>query len=155
MGQRGPKPKPRKVLELKGRSHNKKKPELDAPTAALEVPKGLPKAVRERAQQVADWLLEVGISSGCDASAFQRYCEHLMISDKAAKALKKDGVLTIDERGLPRKHPAVQIHRENSLAALRFEEHFGLTPSARARLHPPENKKDEDPYEEYRRARSG
>jgi len=40
----------------------------------------------------------------------------------------------VDERGLPRKHPLLQVLRDNSTAFRMYAAEFGLTPSSRSRL---------------------
>lgn len=133
---RGRKPKPD---EMKAKSHKKKFNRVDfgvfneddARGISFE---GLPAAVRRRAESVLEMLRQRVVLNSCDAESFSRYIQHLRIAYQADEILKAEGVTTIDEDGLTRKHPALQIHRDNSLAALRFEEQFGLTPSARMRL---------------------
>ncbi|MEA4876819.1 MAG: phage terminase small subunit P27 family [Aminobacterium sp.] len=145
MGVRGPKPAPAKIKALKGKSHKKKRETLYIePSSGLSLPKDLPEKVRVRAQEVLDILSEKRILTPCDLAAFARYCEHLELAHEAKETLDTDGLIVRDERGLARKHPAAQIFRDNSLAALRFEEQFGLTPSSRERLSSPEDRKDDE-----------
>jgi P27 family predicted phage terminase small subunit len=90
----------------------------------------------------------------CDVLAFERYCQHLRLVYEADAVLRRSEILSYDENGALRKHPAIQIHRDNSMAALRYEEQFGLTPSARMRLGKTDDQVKEDGYAEFRSARA-
>ena len=68
-----------------------------------------------------------------DCAAYLTMFEHLELAQRAYQQILSDGLTTIDERGLPRKSPNVQIYKDNSLAYLRYANEFGLTPSSRAR----------------------
>ena len=128
---------PRKLLELGGRVHRKKENFLDfgaAENIDENVLQGLPSGALERARATLHLLSERSVLSACDAEAFARYVQHLRMAYEADKIIRNDGIISLDKNGVPHKHPALQIHRDNSLAALRYEEQFGLTPSARMRL---------------------
>ena len=155
MAIRGPKPVPGNLKVIKGRSHHKKKETVQVPLANCAqlietLGADLPPAVLVRAQATLAILEEKKVLSICDLEAFERYCQHLRLAYEADMRLRQDGIITTDEDGLPRKHPATQIHRDNSLAALRYEEQFGMTPSARMRLSKTEEQKKEDEYAEFR-----
>ena len=139
MAKRGKKPTPRKILELSGRVHKKKVTPLDfgeLTDADIErdIFTGLPAGVAERAGKTLSLLTGQGVLNPCDAEPFVRYVQHLRIFYMANELIEREGILSVDKNGIPHKHPALQIHRDNSLAALRYEEQFGLTPSARMRL---------------------
>ena len=139
MGIRGKKPTPRRLLELGGRVHKKKEKTLDIGEMTREdvdekIFKDLPSGVLDRAKKTLKLLSEQGVLNPCDAEPFARYVQHLRIAYEANEIVAQEGIISIDKNGIPHKHPALQIHRDNSLAALRYEEQFGLTPSARMRL---------------------
>ncbi len=136
---RGRKPYPQKIKELGPRSHHKKVESVtfenfqDADERGINFD-GLPIPVVKRARKILEMLRQKVVLNSSDAESFARYIQHLRLAYQADEILKAEGVITHDEDGLPRKHPALQIHRDNSMAALKFEEQFGLTPSARMRL---------------------
>jgi P27 family predicted phage terminase small subunit len=139
-----------------GRDHNKKKDAVQVPCAENsrlpeKLLESLPDDVRERAQETLKILTDKKVLGGCDIEAFARYCQHLRIGYEANELLKKEGLISYDDRGVPHKHPAFQMHRDSSLAALRYEEQFGLTPSARMRLTKTEEEQKEDDYGEFRK----
>ncbi len=139
MAIRGRKPTPRKILELSGRVHKKKGKTVDFGEMTnndldKKIFKDLPNDVVERAERTLELLREQGVLNPCDAEPFARYVQHLRIAYEADRIVGNEGIISLDKNGIPHKHPALQIHRDNSLAALRYEEQFGLTPSARMRL---------------------
>ena len=136
---RGRKPTPRELLELGGRVHTKKFERVDLGAFEDDDEEAinfddLPVPTKQRAQDMLKMLRKRVVLNSCDAEAFSRYIQHLRIAYEADAILKRDGIVIADRDGIIRKHPALQIHKDNSLAALRFEEQFGLTPSARMRL---------------------
>ena len=139
MAKRGRKPTPRKLLELGGRVHKKKVKTLDFGEIKKDdidkkIFSGLPSDIVKRAEKTLELLSEQGVLNPCDEEPFARYVQHLRIAHEANAIVEREGVISLDKNGIPHKHPALQIHRDNSLAALRYEEQFGLTPSARMRL---------------------
>lgn len=136
---RGRTPTPRKILELGGRVHKKKESILDFGVMKeneidIKIFENLPAEAAERAKNTLALLSEQGVLNPCDAEPFARYVQHLRLAYEANEIVLREGLLCPDKNGYLHKHPAIQIHRDNSLAALRYEEQFGLTPSARMRL---------------------
>lgn len=136
---RGPKPIPTAIRELGGRVHAKKVDHVDLGEMVdgdltPDIFEGLPEPVLKRARNTLSLLRRRNVLNGADTESFARYCQHLRNAYSAQEIINKDGVIISDSNGNLKKHPAAQIHRDNSLAALRYEEQFGLTPSARMRL---------------------
>ena len=145
---RGKKPTPRKILELGGRVHRKKEKivgfgEMTSEDLNKKIFKDLPSDVIKRAEKTLSLLSEQGVLNPCDAEPFARYMQHLKIVYDADEIIRREGIISYDKNGVPHKHPVLQIHRDNSLAALRYEEQFGLTPSARTRLRDSEDIKED------------
>ena len=61
--------------------------------------------------------------------------KHWALAAKAWQRIEGEGMVTTDERGLPRKHPLLQVWRDNSKAFREYAARFGLTPADRARVH--------------------
>ena len=144
----GRKPTPRKILELGGRVHRKKKNcvdfgEIDEKDFQEEIFSGLPPGALNRAKKTLGLLRAKSVLNPCDAEPFARYMQHLKIVYDADEIIRREGIISYDKNGVPHKHPVLQIHRDNSLAALRYEEQFGLTPSARTRLRDSEDIKED------------
>lgn len=117
--------KPREV------NHGEPKPAPVPP----ECPEGLSPAAKAKWRELAPQLTELGLFTAIDGTLFVKFCEAEAIADKAAAQLAKDGLFVTDERGLIRKHPALQVWKDNALLVAKLGEQFGLSPAGRKRLH--------------------
>jgi len=97
-------------------------------------PSGLPYYAGALWDKLAGPLYERGILTMFDAPIFEMMCMSYHFMKEADKWLKKDGVLTVDERGLIRKHPAHQVFRDYVNLYMKAAVEFGLTPASRSRL---------------------
>jgi len=86
-----------------------------------------------------------------DGPAFAMTLLHYALAVEAAKRIDKEGITTVDERGLPRKHPLHQVLRDHSTSFRAYLAEFGLSPSSRVRLALPGQEDEGDEYEEFRR----
>ncbi len=138
MGKRGPQPKPTAKKRLEGnpgkRKLNKREPK---PTTALKIP---PAEIDRRAREfIAEYLPLVQgmqIYTDADRAVFELMATHFSIAWNAAKILIRDGLLIKGPFGLV-KNPAAQLMRDNSLAFLRYADHFGMSPSSRSAIQVP------------------
>lgn len=103
------------------------------------IPSSMPAGVKKRLKDTIDHLTNSDLSEDVDRIAWDRYCHHVHLEHVAYMDIKKNGYSHVDERGIERKRPCVQMQKDHSLAALRFEEQFGLTPVSRNRM--PDGKK--------------
>ena len=155
MAIRGPKPRGQTIKDLGGRDHNKKKPPLVldvAPEVAFpeELKHNLPPAVLERAEATFYLLIERHVISPCDIEPFARYVHHLRMFYEADALIQRNGKIIIDAAGKLQKNPMIQVQKDASLAALRYEEQFGLTPSARTRITGIETEREKNEYAGFR-----
>jgi P27 family predicted phage terminase small subunit len=97
-------------------------------------PSGMPYHAGALWDRLAGFLYERGILTIFDAPIFEMMCLSYHFMKEADKWLKKDGVLTVDERGLIRKHPAHQIFRDHVNLYMKAAVEFGLTPASRSQL---------------------
>lgn len=140
MGVPGRKPKPNEIKELAGNPgkrplNNSPKPRPVAP----KMPRGiLPPEARKLWREVVPKLERLGVVTEVDGPALLLMCLHYAMAVRAARTLKDAGITVRDTNGVERKHPALQILRDNSSAWRQYAEQFGLTPSARSRLNIPE-----------------
>ena len=134
---RGRTPKP---TELKRRAGNPGKRTLpEEPrgpqlAAMPRAPRGMGKEAQWLWRTLGPVLVEMGVLTRADLPAFRMLCLHWGLALQAWAKLQSEGTTTEDERGLPRKHPLLQVWRDNSRAWREYAAHFGLTPAARARL---------------------
>lgn len=163
MGLRGPRPQPTAVRELHGDPGKRGRAAGEEPRpapAAPKMPRGLPREARAFWRRYAEGLAGLGLLTDVDTPAFTMMAMHWQVCQDAMREMagKAGGVLELtaeDEDGLERKHPLLQVLRDNSAAFLRYAAHFGMSPSARAgmRVEPPAVA---DPYEQFlSRGRNG
>lgn len=138
----GPKPTPTALKKLRGNPGRRPLPK-DEPVLepkAPRKPRGLKKkhfAAAKLYDQLARELQRAGISTALDGPAFRLMAEHYGLAMQAAQIIAVEGLMTVDERGLLRKHPMLQVLRDNSEMYRKYAAEFGGTPSSRTRLKAP------------------
>lgn len=142
MSKPGPKPRPTALKELQGNPGRRPLPKNEPalPSRAPRKPRGLKgrhEAAAKLYDEVARFLGETGISTALDSPAFRLMAAHYGLAMEAQAVLVQEGLMTVDERGLPRKHPMNQVFRDHSAAFLRYAAEFGMTPSSRTRIYAP------------------
>jgi len=133
---RGRPPKPTEIRELEGNPGKRPLPEpvRIQGKAALEKPRGMPKAAQEAWDLIVPSLLEVGVVDGVDALALEAMCLAYWQMKEAEKLLKKDGILSTGSQGQLVEHPAAGTMRAASSLFAKYAEQYALTPVARTRL---------------------
>jgi len=134
MGKRGPQPKPTELKKLAGnpgkRSLDAGEPQPDVEAPAT--PRDAPMAMRDFYRRYAQLLADLRVVTTADAASFRLMAMHYALALDAAARVRKDGLLRKDENGVQRKHPLLQVLRDNSKVFLAYAAHFGMTPSARS-----------------------
>lgn len=97
----------------------------------LTVPYNLSRKVEAHCKIVADYLYKHKISQRIDVSAFERYCYNLEFIERAVEDVLKNGIVLYDRHGTPKKHPGIQIQKENGIAAGVFESKYLGEPLSR------------------------
>ena len=117
-----------------GREHN----EPVATPLRCRAPRWLSKDAKAAWRYLVN-RLPAGVLGDVDLPALALMCTHLAVAMEAAKTVAREGVLVTDpdHAGAMRKHPALQVLRDNSLAFRGYAAVFGLTPADRARLSVP------------------
>ena len=141
MGKRGPAKKPTAVRALQGNPGKRKLTNEPMPAGEVKRPYGLKTAfpsVAKRWDGLAPLLEAAGLLSPADLPGFLLLLQHLDFCEQAAYLVKRDGMTRLDEAKVERKHPALQIFRDNSAAARQWSVQFGMTPSSRSGLTVPE-----------------
>jgi len=132
----GRKPKPTAIKRLAGnpgkRPLNDREPRPEVPSA--RTPRGISAGAGKFWRGLARDLIEMGVLRVTDVPAFLLMAEHYSIARAAAEAIDKDGLTVVDENKCQRKHPLLQVLRDNSTAYRLYASEFGLTPSSRGRL---------------------
>ena len=138
MGKRGPQPKPTAKKRLEGnpgkRKLNKREPHA---SASRKIP---PAEIDRKAHEfIAEYLplvQSMQIYTDVDRAVFELMAVHFSIAWNAARVLMRDGLLVKGPFGLV-KNPAAQLMRDNSMAFLRYADHFGMSPSSRSSIQVP------------------
>jgi phage terminase small subunit len=154
----GPPPKPTELKRLAGnpgkRPLNAAEPKPAASTA--RAPRGLGKEGGKFWRRYARALAGLKILTELDEPALQMAAEHYEIAVRAAHELREliplanlageavlvDGQQVMVERGLLirdrdgnlRKHPLLQVLRDNSMALKGYLTEMGMTPAARSKI---------------------
>lgn len=145
MAKPGPAPKPVELKILEGNPGkrplptNNPKPQPLAP----KIPYGLLPLARKFWKAHAPKLERLGILTEVDGPAMAMMATHWAIAFEASKQIKADGLTAEDQNGKLRKHPLLQVVRDNSTAFRLFAAEFGLTPSSRGKLNIPEPEEDD------------
>ncbi len=144
MGTRGPPPTPTNVLAMRGswranRNPNEPRPQRGRPRC----PKWLDAYAKAAWKQLIPKLDAMGVLTTADKNALVRYCRLWSRWRQAEEFLQKrgDSYLAKDSQGNLkgiRAYPQVRMANQLAEQLLRLENHFGLTPAARARLEAPQ-----------------
>lgn len=149
---RGRKPKPTAKKKLEGNPGKRKvntrepKPKMSAdikphaPRSAKAAPDG--QAIEATcllfAERYLPQLLSMGVFTDADQAAFELMSVHYALAWTAAQIIEHDGLTVIGVKVDQKKHPLLQVVRENSMAFRAYAAEFGMTPSARSRIQLPD-----------------
>lgn len=146
MAKPGRRPKPTQLKLLEGnagkRPLNQGEPQFEV--RKLRPPNGvLSKYGRNLWRQLEPILRGAEILTEADAAAFLLLCQHYGYAVEAGREVfnRETGKVefTVESaRSGAKKNPLMQVFKENSQMFRMYAEQFGLTPSARSRLHIPE-----------------
>lgn len=143
MGERGPPPTPTGILKIRGSWRGNRKAQASSPERTLpRRPKWLDPHARAAWRQLVPLLDAMGVLDAIDGKALARYCTLWGRWRKAEEFLAKHGEthLAKDAAGNVlglRNYPQVRTASVLAEQLLRLEQHFGMTPSARARIAAP------------------
>lgn len=102
---------------------------------AKGMPRGrLPAGAKTFWRKYARALEMVGVLKEPDLPAFEMMAWHWHFAVAAGGQIDADGMTVRDPNGDERKHPLLQVFRDNSAAFRMYATEFGMTPSARSRV---------------------
>lgn len=140
MATRGRKPKPTQLKKLQGNPGKrslKTKTEPKPPTTRKAATVDLAKDDNLAKDFVAKYrptLQALGLLTDVDDPAFEMAARHYSLAIKAYEEVQIDGLTVMDDHAQERKHPLLQVFRDNSQAFKSYITEFGMTPSSRVRL---------------------
>lgn len=98
----------------------------------------MPEDAKEMWTQLAPEMVKAGILRSVDGPAFVIMAIHYAVAIDAARAVEGKAKVEKDTAhdDTERKHPLMQILKDNSAAFRSFATEFGMTPSSRGRTSP-------------------
>ena len=139
---RGPVPIPTDILAARGSSvPGRKRQSEPKPKGRLgSASKRLSKEEKSVWKQVVKDLDEMGVGRRPDSRILERYCVEFVLYWKDCQFVREHGTVYSlkDDHGHEKcvaQYPQVGAMHKRAATLLRIEQEFGLTPSARARLH--------------------
>jgi P27 family predicted phage terminase small subunit len=149
---RGRPPKPSAIKDLEG-NPGKRKLNPNEPKPRPVPPKPPPGSlpdVRKFWKRHVTILDQLHVITEADGAAFDLMAVHYAVAKAALDAMiGDDGRLMLtseDEEGVTRKHPLLQVLRDNSASFRMYSILFGLNPAARARLVVAEPDDEDDAF---------
>ena len=145
MGTRGPPPTPTNILDMRGSWRAKRNPAEPQPERGRpRCPRWLDDTAKTAWKRLVPQLDRMGVLTRVDANALARYCRLWSRWRQAEEFLQQrgDSFLVRDGAGNVKgvkAYPQVRMANQLAEQLLRLENHFGLTPAARARLAAPQH----------------
>jgi P27 family predicted phage terminase small subunit len=147
---RGRRPKPNEIKRLSGnpgrRPLNAAEPQ---PGGRARCPSHLSKDAKREWRRIAPELDRLGLLTMIDQAALAAYCSCWALTVEAEKEIRELGAVIIDEKGRALRNPAVNILRDMFAQMRLYEIEFGMTPSARSRIHVPAASEAKNPFAEF------
>lgn len=146
MGRRGPPPTPDAILKLRGSrsalsKRRRRGPGATGPAGTPRCPEWLDNDAKVIWRRVVPQLRQMNVLALIDSSALGRYCRLSSRWQRAEKFLEQHGTsyAVKDSDGKVKylaQFPEVSIASNLAQQLTRLEQEFGMTPSARTRVHP-------------------
>ena len=148
-------PKPTRLRVLEGkpgrRPFNRSEPQPKAPSGVPAPPSFLGREGKAEWRRVVKQLVDLGLYTELDRSAFAAYCQSWDTWRQANKSLATNGMIVRTPNG-QRRSPYLAI-ADRALAHIRaFLIEFGMTPAARSRVsvEPPPDDMDRFLFGDFR-----
>lgn len=110
------------------RNQGNPKNSVTVSTYRYSVPTYLRGKQKKYVKRVAGELYKSGKSKIEYQAIFDGFCQHLYLRDKAFEELRDaDKLIIKGERGIDKKHPAIQTHKDFSTSTLKHAEHLGIS----------------------------
>ena len=153
MSNRGAKPKPTQLKVLAGtlRADRANRNEPKPKTAIPRCPSHLSDEAKREWHRVAGDLADLGLLSRIDRAALANYCQAWGRWVQAEEALKRFGVMVKSPTGFPMQSPYLAVANKAMEQMRLLLGEFGMSPSARTRVHTVKPSAEADPVEEWLR----
>ena len=160
MGLRGPRPTPSAILKARGTYRaDRARGEVKGPRGIPRCPAGLDKRAKQCWGQLLPMLESMGVLSRIDRNAIIRYCIDWSRWHQADQFLSKNGLVYPIKDGNGKTKcvaafPQVAIVSKLGQSLMKFEQEFGMTPSARMRIDCSDVEDEDQTIEEYLEGRA-
>jgi len=133
---RGRKPKPTEMKRRAGNPGKRKLPQAEPrPRMSADIKAGaIGKLAVEFRERYLPELRRLKVLTDVDVAAFELMGAHYATAWNAARRIQREGLTRVSD-GFMHKHPLLQVFRDNSNAFRTYAAEFGMTPSARSRIH--------------------
>jgi len=133
---RGRKPKPTEMKRRAGNPGKRKLPQAEPkPRVSPDMKVGaIGRLATQFRERYLPELRRLKVLTDVDVAAFELMGTHYAMAWNAARRIEREG-LTRAVDGAMHKHPLLQVFRDNSNAFRAYAAEFGMTPSARTRIH--------------------
>lgn len=146
---RGRKPKPRKLKELEGNPGNRPlEPEIPAAPGAPACPDHIQGEARLEWARIIQELEAAGLITKLDRAALAAYCTAWGRWVEAETKLRELGPVVKSPSGYPIVNPFLAIANKAMEQMMKALVEFGMTPSARSRVHPADAQ-EADPFADF------
>lgn len=147
----GPKPIPTELKRLAGNPGHRRLNDCEpkAPRGTPSCPKQLAGEARAEWKRITAELRGMGILAKTDRAAIALYCEHFRQWSEATADVVKNGTIVKQPNGWHGPNPYLSVATKASAAMTRLLAEFGLTPSARSRIHVTDQTEDDDGLDAY------
>jgi len=139
----GPRRQPNALKKLKGNPHQHTlvpEPKVEYPEGIPAPPEDLPENAGSEWVRVAKILHGAKLLAKIDLSAFEMYCRIYDRWIQAERMVVKVGLIIKTPNGYPIQNPLLTVINASLTQMRNFLCEFGMTPSARSRIHIPEEK---------------
>lgn len=153
-----PNPKPTNVKLMQGTARPGRLPRNEARPGPLRTlcPDWLPEPGKRLWRYLKPRLSRLNLLTEVDLPAFEAMCMHYAVMREAATVIRQEGVAIEDpdHKKATRKHPMLQILRDNSDAFRSYAVLFGLDPASRGRINVPVDD-TEDEFTQFLKKKMG
>ena len=133
---RGRKPKPTEMKRRAGNPGKRKLPQAEPkPRVSPDMKVGaIGRLATQFRERYLPELRRLKVLTDVDVAAFELMGAHYATAWNAARRIQREGLTRVSD-GFMHKHPLLQVFRDNSNAFRTYAAEFGMTPSARSRIH--------------------
>ena len=148
------KPTPMKILQGTDQPCRMNYDEPEYPKEIPEPTESLGPFALEEWMRVVPIMDSYGVLTTVDMAALEAYCRTYERWRRASDVLDAEGQMAFTEKGIPCKHPMVNVADSAGALMLRYMVEFGLTPASRSKVKATNNGKGKSEWDGFRKAKT-